>query len=185
MPRKTMTELLAEITSSFPDNTSGAITPAILRAFLNDFVETMTPAYGGLQILTNTVKNFGLANSLLDWSSTIVAQSPEFITNPSTGDIVRTAGPSTNRIIVNADVTLAANREITATLYKNGQPTTWRGSASGSGTGRPSVLSFEALDYSDVQAQYQIFCSCDAAGTAVTFANATFLVSVVPVRSAT
>ena len=50
MTRKTMVELIAEIGTLFADNTSGAITPAKLRQFCTDFVDTMTPAYGALQI---------------------------------------------------------------------------------------------------------------------------------------
>ncbi len=43
--------LIAEIASSFPDNTSGAITPAVLRTFLTDLVNSgLIPATDGTPI---------------------------------------------------------------------------------------------------------------------------------------
>ena len=184
MTRKTIAELTAEIATLFADNTSGAITPADLREFCTDFVDTMTPAYGVLSIPGPLGATVGLTDQLMVWSSTYIAQSPEYTTDPATGKITRAQTVTSNRIVVNIDVELAANRELTATLYKNGAPTTWRAKCSGSGTGRPAILSLEAIDYSDVAADYQLYVQADAAGTAVTYSNGIFVVSAVPVRTA-
>jgi hypothetical protein len=143
----------------------------------------MTPAYGGLQTIPNTVKNIGTTDLLLAWNTSYIAQAPEFTTNPVTGTIRRDQNIATTRLIVNADIVMASNRELTVTLYKNGVPTIWRASCSGSGTGRPVVLSLEALDYSDVPADYQLFAQTDAANTAVTISNAIFIANAVPVRT--
>ena len=184
MTRKTIVELIAEIGTLFADNTSGAITPAKLRQFCTDFVDTMTPAYGALQTPGPLAATVGVTDQLMVWSSTYIAQSPEYTTDPATGKITRAQTVTSNRIVVNVDVELAANRELTATLYKNGAPTVWRSKCSGSGTGRPAILSLEAIDYSDVAANYQLYVQADVAGTAVTYSNGIFVVNAVPVRTA-
>ena len=89
-----------------------------------------------------------------------------------------------NRIDINIDVEMAANRELTATLYKNGVATVWRAKVSGSGVGRPAILSLEAIDYSDVAATYELRVQADAAGTPVTYSNGIFAVAATPVRTA-
>ena len=183
MTRKTIVELTAEIATLFADNTSGAITPAKLRQFCTDFVDTMTPAYGALAINT-LAATVGVTDQLMVWQSTYVAQNPEYTADPATGKVTRAQTVTSNRIVVNVDVELAANRELTATLYKNGAPTTWRAKCSGSGTGRPAILSLDAIDYSDVVADYQLYVQADQAGTAVTYSNGIFVVNAVPVRTA-
>ena len=184
MARKTIVELLAEIGTMFPDNNTGAITPAIQRAFLTDLVDTYTPAYGAISIETGVARTFNITPSLLVWSTNYIAQSPEWTADAPTGKITRAQAVITNRISVNVDVELPANRELIATLYKNGVATTWRTKISGSGAGRPAVLSLEAIDYNATQAEYQLYCQCDADGVACTFSNGIFLGSVVPVRTA-
>ena len=184
MARKTIVELLAEMNVLLADNTSGAITPEDLRTVIGDFIDTMTPAYAVLTTDAGVLKTFGVTDSLLTWTSVSIAQSPEYLADAATGKITRDQPVATNRISVNMDVELAANREILCTLYKNGAPTTWRAKASGSGTGRPAVLSLEALDYNAGPVEYQLYCQCDTAGTQVTVANAVFVASAIPVRTA-
>ena len=184
MTRKTMVELTSEIATLFADNTSGEINPADLRQFCQNFVDTMTPAYGALQIPGPLGATVGTADQLMVWTSQYIAQGPEFTTDAATGKIVRTDGVATTRFSINVDVELVSNRELTATLYKNGVATVWRAKISGSGTGRPAVLSLEAIDYSDVPAEYQLYVQTDQAGTSVTYSNGIFLANVVPVRTA-
>ena len=184
MARKTIVELLAEINSLFADNTSGSITPAKLRSFCTDFVDTMTPAYGALSTPGPLAATVGTVDQLMVWSSTYIAQSPEYTTDPATGKITRAQTIASNRISVNIDVDIASNRELTATLYKNGVATPWRAKCSGSGSGRPAILSLDAIDYSDVAVDYQLYVQTDVAGTAVTYSNGIFVVNAVPVRTA-
>jgi len=184
MTRKTIVELSAEIDTLFADNDIKAITPAKLREFCHNFVDTMTPAYGAIATTGPFAQTVGLTDQLLPWQTTYIAQNPEFTTDPATGKVTRGQTVTSNRIVINVDVELAANRELTATLYKNGAPTVWRAKCSGSGTGRPAILSLEAIDYSDVAVDYQLYVQVDAAGTAVTLSNGIFVVSAVPVRTA-
>lgn len=185
MAKKTMVELQAEITSLFVDNTTGSITPAQLRQFCSDFVTSMTPAYGGLAITGPLIQTFNNAPAVTTvWQNELTATAPEYTTTPATGTVTRSDGVCTNQITLNIDVELTVNRVIYATLYKNGVATAFRASATGRGAGNPSILSFDAIDYSAVPANYQIWCNTDASNTPVTFTNGVFLVRALPVRTA-
>ena len=185
MANKTMVELQAEIISLFPDNTIGSITPAQLRQFCSDFVTSMTPAYGALQINTTKVQTFNITPAVtMVWDVELVATPPQYTTDAATGAINRVDGVCTNQITFNVDVGLANGRVIFATLYKNGVATPFRATATGRGAGNPTILSFDAIDYSNVPATYQVFCTTDADTTPVTFTNGVFIARLLPVNTA-
>ena len=60
MPRKSIVELIAQAAASFPDNATGAITPALLRAMIEDFLHAIAPAYGVCQKTAPQTVNLGL-----------------------------------------------------------------------------------------------------------------------------
>lgn len=183
MARKTMVELLAEINTLFPDNNVGEISPADLRTFCQNFVDSVTPAYGVLST-TSLAQVVGVTLQTLPWQATFIAQAPEFTTDPAAGIVRRDQSIISNRISVNIDVEIAANRECEAVLYANGVATPWRTKVSGNGTTRPESIQLEALHYSDIPVDYSVRVAADQAGTAMTFSNGIFLVSAVPVRTA-
>lgn len=185
MTRKTIVELQTELATLLPDNTTGAITPAALRTMIGDFLNTMTPAYGGIQITgAGLAQVLNIAPAPLVFQSELVAQLPEFATVPGTGTVRRQDTVTTNSISFNMDVQAPANRQVTATLYADGVATPWRGVVQGTGAADPVVLSFEATHYSAVPVNYQVFVNANANATSVTFSNAVFLVNAVPVRTA-
>lgn len=185
MANKTMVELQTEITSLFPDNTTGLITPANLRQFCSDFVTSMTPAYGVLQINTTKVQQFNITPAtVMVWDIVSTVTAPPYTGDAATGKITRSDGVCTNQISFNVDVELANGRIVYATLYKNGVATPWRATATGRGAGNPSILSFEAIDYSAVPVDYQVFCNTDANTISVTFTNGVFMARALPVRTA-
>ena len=183
MARKTMVELLAEISANFPNNTTQLISPAKLREFCTDFVDSVTVSYGILSS-PSLVQVVGSSDQLLPWVSTYLVQSPEFTTNPATGTIRRDQNIVVNEINVNIDLAMAANRECIMSLYANGVPTIWRAKAVGNGTTRPETISLVAVNYSAVPVNYQLFIQADAPGTSITFSNGVFAINSVPVRQA-
>ena len=60
MPRKSIVELTAQAAASFPDNNTGAITPALLRTMITDFLHAIAPAYGICQKTAPQTVNLGL-----------------------------------------------------------------------------------------------------------------------------
>ena len=79
----TRTELLANVASSFPDNTTGQITPAILRSQQVNVVDSVR--IGGSQVTVN-----GGAYSVTGDESFIFAKNSPTITFPAAND---SAGP--------------------------------------------------------------------------------------------
>ena len=51
MARKTITALYEQATADFADNISGYITPAKLRQFCLDFLDTVRPSYGAINLV--------------------------------------------------------------------------------------------------------------------------------------
>jgi hypothetical protein len=181
--RKTITELRQEFLKSFEDPSTSGINEGKLFDFLANMLDTYTPAYGVLATPGPFARSLTTVNAVLPWQAEYLAQLPEYSTNPATGAITRNEAITSNRIYVNVDVELATNREVELTLFANGLATPWRTKAIGSGSGRPSVASFEAINYSAVPVTYQIQALVDTA-TTVTFSNGVFVVTAVPVREA-
>jgi hypothetical protein len=48
MTRRYTDQLIQELPSELPDNTSGAITPAVLRQMITDVIQSLRPAYAGV-----------------------------------------------------------------------------------------------------------------------------------------
>jgi hypothetical protein len=182
MARKTLTELKAQFLKSFPDPSTDMIEGGRLFELLENLLDSFTPAYGVLSTTAPVVQSLTTVDQKILWNTKYIEQIPEFTVRVApSADITRNEGPCTNHISVNVDVELAANREVEMTLYANGVATVWRAKASGSGSGRPVVLSMEAIHYSAVPVTYELRALVDTA-TSVTFTNGVFLVDVVPVR---
>ena len=179
--RKTLSQLRQDFQRSFEDPSTSGLNEGRLFDFLADFVDTMTPVYGILATPGPLVQSLTTVDQVVPWEQEYIAQLPEFTVNPATGTITRADGLCSNRVTVNVNAELAANREVEVTLYANGQPTVWQAKAIGSGSGRPSVISLEAIHYSDVPVSFQLKALVDQA-TSVTFSNGVFVVSAVPVR---
>lgn len=185
MPRRKSTqELLTEITSQLPDNTSGAITPAVLRSVLNDIVLASQPAYGYLQQSPNLAVTLGLTPLQVSFQTEFESLA---------GQITATAGATANVSPVyegttlfefTADFEAPNGRFITFTLYKDGAPTTWRVTGNGAGAGNPVAVAFSAIDYSTApDAVYSIRAAAETNGTNVTLSNMVLLASIQQVNS--
>ena len=179
--RKTLSQLRQDFMRAFEDPSTSGINEGRLFDFLSDFLSSMTPAYGVLATPGPLARSLTTVDQVLPWTSEYIAQKPEFSTDPATGAVIRNEAITSNRIYVNVDVELAANREVELTLYANNVATSWRTKAIGSGSGRPAVAALEAIHYSAVPVTYQLKALVDAA-TTVTFSNGVFTVSAVPVR---
>jgi hypothetical protein len=179
--RKTLSQLRQDFQRAFEDPSTSGLNEGRLFDFLADFLDSMTPAYGVLATPGPLVRSLTTTDQVLPWQVEYIAQLPEFSTDPATGVVTRNQPVCSNRIYVNVDVELAANREVELTLYANDVATPWRTKAIGSGSGRPAIAALEAIHYSAVPVTYQLKALVDQA-TSVTFSNGVFTVSAVPVR---
>lgn len=184
MPRKSIVELTAQAIASFPDNVTGAITPALLRSFCEDFLKAIAPAYGICQKTAPQTVNLGTTPTAISYNTATSSDINQLTASAPLGKISRTER-GTSTINFTMDIECAANRFITATLYKNGVATLWRMTANGAGTGNPVGMSLTAIDYADPQAEYEVRLTAEQNGVSTVISNGALMLSVDPVNSYT
>lgn len=185
MARKSINELIAQATADFPDNTGGLVTPAKLRNWAIDFLNSIAPAYGVLQITPGTLnQTLNIAPQLLVFNSAYNSD-PAQTTAAVPASTVQRAEKGNSTINFVIDFECQTGRFVTFTLYKNGVATPWRVTGNGGGNGNPVAVALTAVDYADPAATYAIYASCEVNGTAVTLSNAALVVQVEPVKSFT
>jgi len=182
MPRKSFVELANELVVDFPDNVTGAITPAILRTYFNNFLDAIRPAYGIISRETPAVQVLGVADVPLIFEVGSVSTVPDYTVTPASGTVTRLAA-GTTRLTFTTTIDTAVGRIITVTLYKNGVATPWRISATGGGAGKPVDIALNALQYDAGAAVYQWQVRADAASTNTTFSNVDCIAETVPVNA--
>ena len=184
MPRKSIAELTAQAIASFPDNNTGAITPALLRTFCEDFLHAIAPAYGVCQKTAPQTVSLGTTPLAIAYTTATSSDINQLTASAPNGKISRTER-GTSTINFTMDVECQANRFITATLYKNGAATLWRQTVTGAGIGNPVSLSLTAVDYADPAAEYEVRLSAEVAATSTIISNGALLLEVDPVNSYT
>ena len=182
MTRPSIVELSAAVDTAFPDNTSGLITPAILRAFLHDFLNAVRPAYGIVTLPASNIQTLGLTPQVIVFTEASDSSAAETVSTAATGSVARTA-KGTSTINFSMDIEAANGRFVTFTIYKNGAPTLWRITGNGGGAGNPVSVALTAIDYADPAATYQIFATAEIDGVSTTLSNGALLVSADPVNS--
>ena len=185
MARKSINELIAQANADFPDNATGLITPAKLRQFCVDFLNTMSPTYGYLTAAGPVSQTINTTWALLAVFDTAYDSDPSQTTANATTDTITRAEKGSSTFQFSIDFACANNVSMHFALYKNGTITSWRISGVGRGAGNPVSVALTAVDYADPAASYQIWASAENAGTAGTFSAAAFLLSVEPVKSFT
>lgn len=184
MPRKSIVELTAQSLSSFPDNNTGAITPALLRTMFEDFLHAIAPAYGVCQKTAPQTVSLGTTPLAIAYTTASSSDINQLTASAPLGKISR-AERGTSTINFTMDIECAANRFISATLFKNGVATPWRTSMNGAGTGNPVSMAITAIDYADPQAEYEVRMSAEQANVSTILSNGALLLSVDPVNSYT
>ena len=105
---KTIAELKTQADTSFPDNSVGAITPALLRNMFNDFLDTTAPVigaviagYGGIKINVSragTIPTGGTWAPITNYNAAAPAVSINATTNLTNGTV--TIGRTGTYVIV-------------------------------------------------------------------------------------
>ena len=182
MPRKSIVELTAQSDASFPDNNTGAITPALLRGMINDFLKAIAPAYGFCQKTAPQTVSLGTTPLAIAYTTATRSDVGQLTASAPNGKISR-AERGTSTINFTMDVEVSNTRIITFTLFKNGAATPWRISVNGAGAGNPVGAALTAVDYADPAAEYEVRASADAAATSTVLTNGSLILSVDPVNS--
>lgn len=181
--RKPMSELRADAELKFPDNTTGEISPADLRSWALDFLDSMTPGYGILTLDTpGAMQTFTTTPSIVTAYDTPFLATEPFTADPATG-IFTAVGSVVADLSVNASVQFAQGRELLLKLYKNGTAVPYAVESNGEGLGSPinmfasGIVEVAPGDTLDVRGSMD-----GGAGTDVTFAELVFIARAVPLR---
>lgn len=183
MPVKSINELIAQANAGFPDNTTGLITPAILRQFVLDFLAAMAPAYGLLTATGPLVQALTPTPSLLVFS-TAYDSNPAQTTTAVPASTITRAERGSSRITLNATFACLNNISVNFFLYRNGVNTGVKVTGVGRGALNPVSVSLVMLDYADPAPVYSIQVAAESAQS-VTFTDLVFLLATVPVTSFT
>ena len=182
MARKSFVQLQQDLLTAFPDNITGLITPAILRGFLDSFLQAIRPAYGLVSRPNATAQVVTSTDAPLVFDSGYVSDVPDFVATPATGTLQR-VDAGTTRMTLNATMEGANGRLVSMTLYKNGVPTAWKASVTLAGAGKPVDVSMYSLTYDGAPAAYQMRVKCDTASESISFSNMDFFAESIPVNA--
>jgi hypothetical protein len=189
MARKTIAQLLADVNAEFPDNTTGAITPAIIRSFFDALIESFAPAYayltretpqslgvvGAVPVVIGNLNGPGFAQ-LPEWTRDMLMGS---ITSPGTD-------PAAAVLAVQATLEFAANDAVELEIFVNGSPSGYMKQATageGAGAANPVSVSFGGLVAVPAgPTQYDVRIRSLVGNVSPVVNYMTFLASAVPVR---
>jgi hypothetical protein len=185
MARKSMVELLAELTTQFPDNTTGLITPATVRNYFTNLINAIRPAYALLDRSAGVTQALTVAPApLVFTTSDVTSALGEYTANAAVGRITHLI-PGTVRFTFTADLLPPANqtRTVTFTLYKGGVATPWRQSITTTASGVTESISFMAILYDGgSNVNYDMYVQIDVA-TTFTLSNMVLVAETVPVNA--
>jgi hypothetical protein len=181
MTRKSITDLTAQATASFPDNNTGLITPALLRQFCLDFLDTMRPAYGGMRITAPAVAALGLVYIPVVYTEVIPVPTADYVSVPLTG-VITWQGNSKNTAIIqfSCDVEAPNNSITTFALFVDGIETAWAiSNTSTSATDKQSYAFSAIASPETLAAAYQVRVKSNGVNN-VTLSNGAFVVQNLP-----
>ena len=157
MTRKTVTELYTQATNSFADNVTGAITPALLRAFCLDFLDTIRPSYASITAPNGTSKAATTVYSSFTWQNIVAAQTPDYSVSLASGTVTRGNGPASARIFFSIDAQAPNNVITSFALFVNGVETSWTSSNTSTNSTDVQSYAFSAVTYNaDLDIDYQV-----------------------------
>lgn len=187
MARKSLNEMLADLLTSFPDNNTKFITPAILRTYFDNFIKVIRPSYALLRRDTGVAQAVTTVDTpLVFTTSDVTASLGEYTANAAIGEIARVDGGGTVNFTFTAGISSPSNsnRLLTFTLYKNGVAIPFRQSQSFNVANETLSLSFNALHFNATAATYSMRVQSSVNET-FTFSNMVLVAQTIPVNSYT
>jgi hypothetical protein len=184
MTRRTIVQLIQQANASLPDNQSAEIGPADVRNMVVDFLDTVTPMYGGLTA-TSKVINLTTTPQIVTFDSIVASFPPEWVANIA-GTLQRSLGSlpgMTSRFTVGSFVEGPQGSEVRLQLYRNGAALPWIVEETMEGPTKSVGINLVALDAVYTQdATYSLMASTPTGTASVTFREMLFIGENVPVR---
>jgi len=185
MARTSIQSLITEATTDFADNTTQLITPAKLRTWAQNFLDTMAPAYGAIRLTGPTGIALSAVAAIVAPFTTITAQSAEMVCNLVNGTVQRVLGTvpgATVRLSVNGTVAGANNALVTLALYNNAVLTPFSVTVICGGVSTPVSFDFTGFSYDTVSTTWDVRATSTNAGS-FNFSNCIILCENVPVNA--
>ena len=192
MTVRSMNEMVTQINTLLANNVTQLITPASVRSVLTDFVDSLRPGYGGLNLVTSSVNVPTTPPlTLAPFTSIMAATAGVYSASAANGQIQRLIGTAglqgaTDFLIVSGAVAGPNNDVVSIELFKNGVATGYKVYAACQGSAQPMGFGFSALTYTagPGDALYELRVNGNSAGNK-DFTNVTFLCQTQPVNSYT
>ena len=182
MARKTITELYTQATADFADNTTGAITPTKLRQFCLDFLDTVRPSYGAINLIGPLSTTMTTVDAGFVWSTVLAAQAPDYSASLASGTITRANGPASARFEFSMDFQAPNNSVTYFTMYVDNVATQWVTGGTSNGAAEWQSVSMSGVNYSaNLSVSYQIRAKNTAGGNII-LQNGILVVENVPVN---
>lgn len=179
--------LKARALVDFPDNNVGAITPLQLRQFLIDFLDTVSPAYGIIRLVSQVLNLSAAPIVVAPFATTITQTAGYFLNNLPAGTITRTLGgvPGSRTLVVaSGEVVGPVGRNVTVRLFKNGVATDYSATVATTGAGDSQNFTLSGFDFflGPGDMTYDLRASSPGAVAAFTLSNVIFVVQAQTVR---
>lgn len=164
--RRSLNELVTQATAVLPDNVTELISPADVRQMFIDFIDTMAPSYGGLQVATR-IQNITATPAPVIFMESIISLPPQWTADFATGVLGRAlaGAPKLNsRFTICGTILGAVGAEVKFQLYDGETPLAWIQFVSCQGTTKRSLVSFTGIDPIEADANYTLRVSTPTAG---------------------
>jgi hypothetical protein len=183
---RSILELIALADTNLPDNTTQLISAADVRDLIKDFLETMSPAYGGIRLASQALTLSATTPvSIAPFATDVIATLNYYTNNLVNGTVTRlgaTLGGTLDFIIASGSVSGGNNNNVTVELFKNGVATGYRASVTCSGAGDRVGFNIAALEAIDAANSVYDIRAMAPAGS-YTFTDVLLLVQAQPRRS--
>jgi hypothetical protein len=147
MPRRTISDLLAQANTTLPDNILQEITAADVRDMIKDVIDTFKPGFGAVGNPLTTLVALGITPVVIPYTQ-LLAVTAEYTAVIASGTVRRNALglPTVNdRITFFADVACPDGNEVVFSLYRDGLQVPGGMTVSGRGLGNIAAGSFSIL----------------------------------------
>jgi hypothetical protein len=164
MTIKSIEQLLAQADATLADNVTGDISASDVRTLIKDFLDTIGPGYGVLNLTTLSKACTATASVITPWTAVEEQTAGYYNISVANGQVTRlvtTAGlvGATDFIVATGSVNGPNNSQLTLELYKNGAPTGIKQSVTCAGTSDNVGFNLTGLEYTTVDAVYELRAS--------------------------
>lgn len=189
MTIKSIIELLAQADATLPDNNTQLISAADVRNMIKDFIDTMSPAYGAIQLVgPSAIALTPTPVKLSPFTNILYATAPYFQSSAANGQVSRQINAvgltgATDFLVVTGGVNGPNNDNVTLEIYKNGVATGYKTSVTCSGGADVLGFNIAGISYTDAVAEAVYEVRANAPAGNFNFSNVALIVQAQPVRS--